>query len=139
MIVIYHNSRCGTSRVTLSLIKSTGADPVIVDYLKAGWTEGHLLGLFAAAGLTPREALRAKEAKAKELGLHEEGVPAADILAAMVAHPVLVNRPFVCTKKGVRLCRPSETVLTLLDGPFKGPVTRENGEMLIDGDGRPVV
>lgn len=112
-VVIHHNPKCGTSREVLKIIEAAGYRPHVIEYLKTGWTRGQLLGLFAAAGLTPRAALRAKGTNAEALGL-----PAADdetILAAMVADPVLVQRPIVCTAKGVRMCRPSETVLDLLD------------------------
>lgn len=112
MIVIYHNPGCGTSRTVLEMLRESGEAPVVIDYRKEGWTRGQLLGLFAAAGLTPREALRVKGTRAAELGL-----PEADddtILAAMVADPLLVERPFVCTPRGVRLCRPAETVRALI-------------------------
>lgn len=119
-IVVYHNPKCGTSRNTVQMIRDSGVEPVLIDYLKTGWTQPQLLGLFAAAGLTPREALRDKQAEAKELGLLEDGVTEDALLNAMVAHPVLVNRPFVCSPKGVRLCRPKEIVLDLLDTPPGG-------------------
>lgn len=114
VIVIYHNPECGTSRGALDIIRGAGHEPVVIAYLKDGWTRAHLLGLLAAADLTPRQALREKNSPAEELGLLEDGVSDADLLAAMILHPVLVNRPFVASPKGVRLCRPSETVLALL-------------------------
>ncbi|MBT9289926.1 ArsC/Spx/MgsR family protein, partial [Prosthecodimorpha staleyi] len=110
----------------------------IVDYLKTGWTRPQLLGLFAAAGLTPRGALRTTKSPAVELGLTDPSVDDDAILAAMLAHPVLVNRPIVCTAKGVRLCRPSETVLDLLDRLPPGPFAKEDGAPLIDPEGRRV-
>ena len=114
-IVIYHNPRCSKSREVLALIRAAGAEPEIVEYLKTGWTLPQLQGLFAAAGVTVRDALRDKEAVAVEMGLKQADDPA--ILAAMVEHPELVNRPFVTTSKGTRLCRPSDLVLQLLDNP----------------------
>lgn len=113
-IVVYHNPDCGTSRNVLDHIREAGEEPVIVEYLETGWTRAQLLGLFAAADLTPRTALRETKSPAQELGLLAGDVADEALLAAMVEHPVLVNRPIVCTPKGVRLCRPSETVLELL-------------------------
>ncbi len=115
MIVIHHNATCGTSRNVLEIIRKSGVEPVVIEYLRDGWTRPQLLALFAAAGLTAREALRGNTAPAAELGLLDPSVDAETILAAMIAHPVLVNRPIVCTPKGVRLCRPAELVLDLLD------------------------
>lgn len=135
MIVIHHNPGCGTSRNVLSLIEASGETPVVIDYLTEGWTRSQLLGLFVAAGLTPRAALRETKSPAKELGLLEPGVSEDLILAAMLEHPILVNRPIVCSPKGVRLCRPSETVLDLLDRIPPGPFYKEDGEMLINEKG----
>ena len=137
-IVIYHNPECGTSRNVLAIIEAAGYTPTVIEYLKAGWTKPQLLGLFAAAGLTPRKALRETKSPAAELGLLDEGVSSEAILDAMVKHPILVNRPIVCTPKGVRLCRPSETVLDLLDRFPPGPFHKEDGELLIDREGRRV-
>ena len=92
-IVIHHNPDCGTSRNVLAIIRASGAEPVAIDYLQTGWTRGQLLGLFAAAGLTPRTALRVTKSPAEELGLLDPSVSDAVILEAMLAHPVLVNRP----------------------------------------------
>jgi len=111
MIVVHHNPACGTSRRVLELVRAAGHEPVVIPYLETGWTRGQLLGLFAAADLTPRAALRASVEEAKGL----EGADDEALLAAMVAHPVLVNRPIVCSPRGVRLCRPAEEVLALLD------------------------
>lgn len=137
-VVIYHNPDCGTSRNVLSIIEAAGYQPTVIEYLQAGWTRPQLLGLFAAAGLTPREALRETKSPARELGLLEPDVDDAALLAAMVAHPVLVNRPIVCTPRGVRLCRPSETVLDLLERLPPGPLHKEDGQLLIDAAGRRV-
>jgi len=134
--VIYHNPECGTSRNVVGIVKAAGYEPTIIEYLKTGWTEPQLLGLFAAAGLTPRTALRESKSPAKELGLLAASVTDTQLLAAMVQHPVLVNRPIVCSAKGVRLCRPSEVVLDLLDRLPPGPLHKEDGSLLIDSDGR---
>jgi arsenate reductase len=137
-VVIYHNPECGTSRNVLATIKAAGYSPTVIEYLKTGWTKSQLLGLFAAAGLTPRTALRETKSPAVELGLIDEGVPNEVILGAMIKHPILVNRPIVCTPKGVRLCRPSEAILDLLDRLPPGPFYKEDGELLIDSNGRRV-
>lgn len=138
MIVIHHNPDCGTSRNVLAIIEASGEVPVVIEYLKEGWTRPQLLGLFAAAGLTPRGALRETKSPAKELGLLEPGVSDEAILAAMLEHPVLVNRPIVCCPKGVRLCRPSELVLDLLDKMPPGPLFKEDGEMIVNEKGERV-
>ena len=137
-IVIHHNPDCGTSRNVLAIIEAAGYAPTVIEYLKTGWTRPQLLGLFAAAGLTPRTALRETKSPAADLGLLKDGVPEDAILAAMLEHPILVNRPIVCTRKGVRLCRPSETVLDLLDRLPRGPFRKEDGELLVDDQGRRV-
>ena len=135
MILIHHNPNCGTSRNVLALIRAAGYAPIVNEYLDSGWTKPQLQGLFAAAGLTPRTALRTSKSPAKELGLMEEGVCEDHILSQMLEHPVLVNRPIVCTSKGVKLCRPSEAVLELLEEKPKGSFYKEDGELLIDVDG----
>jgi arsenate reductase len=114
-VVIYHNPQCGTSRSVLALVEAAGYQPTVIEYLKTGWTIGQLQGLFAAAGLTARQALREGKSPAAELGLLEPGVSEERLLEAMVAHPILVNRPIVATPKGVRLCRPSELAGDLLE------------------------
>ena len=116
-IVVHHNPACGTSRSTIELIRASGEEPVIIEYLQEGWTRSQLLALFAAADITPREALRIAKSPAEELGLTDPAVDDETILAAMLEHPILVNRPIVASPRGVRLCRPSETVLDLLDSP----------------------
>ena len=138
MIVIHHNPDCGTSRNVLAIIEASGETPTVIEYLKEGWTRPQLLGLFAAAGLTPRNALRETKSPAKELGLLEAGVSDEAILEAMLEHPVLVNRPIVCSPKGVRLCRPSEAVLDLLETLPPGPFYKEDGALLIDENGQRV-
>ena len=137
-VVIHHNPDCGTSRNVLAIIEAAGYRPTVIPYLETGWTRPQLLGLFAAAGLTPRDALRTAKSPAAELGLLDPTVDDEALLSAMVAHPILVNRPIVCTAKGVRLCRPSETVLDLLDRLPPGPLHKEDGMLLIDAEGRRV-
>ncbi len=134
-IVIHHNPDCGTSRNVLAIIRASGETPVVIEYLQVGWTRPQLLGLFAAAGLTPRSALRTTKSPAEELGLLDSSVTDEALLAAMLEHPVLVNRPIVCSPKGVRLCRPSESVLDLLEKLPPGPMTKEDGTLLIDEEG----
>lgn len=137
-IVIHHNRDCGTSRNVLAIIEASGATPVVIDYLETGWTKPQLLGLLAAADLTPRTALRTTKSPAEELGLLDPSIDDETLLAAMLEHPVLVNRPIVCSPKGVRLCRPSEVVLDLLDTLPPGPLTKEDGTPLIDKEGNRV-
>ena len=137
-IVIHHNPDCGTSRNVLEIIRASGAEPVVIDYLTTGWTKPQLLALFAAASLTPRTALRTTKSPAAELGLLDTSVSDDVLLDAMIEHPVLVNRPLVASPKGVRLCRPSETVLDLLDRLPPGPLNKEDGSLIIDADGRRV-
>ena len=138
-VVIYHNPDCGTSRNVLAILRAAGIDPVVIDYLTEGWSCGQLLGLFAAADLTPRTALRIARSPAEAMGLTDPAVTYAALLDAMVAHPILVNRPIVCTRKGVRLCRPSEIVLDLLDTLPPGPLAKEDGTLLIDAKGNRLV
>jgi arsenate reductase len=129
MATIYHNPSCGTSRNTLALIRHAGIEPTIVDYLSQPPSRVVLVELIAAAGLTPREALREKGTPYAELGLDSPELGDDDLLEAMLAHPVLINRPFVVTPLGTRLCRPSERVLDLLP-PFAEPFTKEDGEVV---------
>ncbi len=137
-VVIHHNPDCGTSRNVLAIIEAAGYAPVVIPYLETGWTRPQLLALFAAAGLSPRAALRETKSPAEALGLLAEGVDDETILAAMIAHPVLVNRPLVATPKGVRLCRPSETVLDLLERWPPGPLLKEDGSPVLDAEGKRV-
>lgn len=134
-IVIHHNPDCGTSRNVLAIIEASGETPVVIDYLRTGWTRPQLLALFAAAGLTPRTALRTTKSPAGELSLLDPSVDDETLLSAMLEHPVLVNRPIVCSPHGVRLCRPSETVLDLLDRLPPGPFSKEDGALMIDTEG----
>lgn len=113
-ITIYHNPKCTTSKHVLDTIEAAGHKPEIVEYLKTGWTKPQLKQLFAAAGLTPRQALRTKQKEAEELGLTNPKISDAKLLDAMIEHPVLVERPFVVTPKGTRLARPKEKVNEIL-------------------------
>ncbi|MFO1104971.1 MAG: arsenate reductase (glutaredoxin) [Amaricoccus sp.] len=128
-VTIYHNPKCGTSRNALAMIRAAGHEPTIVDYLQAGWTRARLGELLAAMGAGPRDILRDKGTPAEELGLLDPAVSDEAILEAMVAHPILVNRPIVVTPRGTRLCRPSERVLDLLDGA-PARFTKEDGEVV---------
>jgi len=130
-IVIHHNRQCGTSRNVLEIVRVFAEEPIVIEYLDTGWTRGQLQALFAASGLTPRTALRVSKSPAEELGLTDETVSEDIILEAMLKHPVLVNRPIVCTAKGVALCRPSERVFDLLDVPSGTSHTKEDGEVII--------
>lgn len=135
MIVIHHNPACGTSRNVLQVIRDAGYEPQVIDYLNEGWTRPQLQALFAAADLTPRQALRTTKSPAQELGLLDEAVSDEALLDAMLEHPVLVNRPIVCSPKGVKLCRPSEHVLDLLEQWPAGPYYKEDGEMMLNEHG----
>jgi arsenate reductase (glutaredoxin) len=134
IVVIHHNPQCGTSRNTLEMIRSTGIEPVVIEYLKTGWTRPQLQTLFAGAGLTPRQALRTGKTPAEELGLTREDVSDDELIDAMIEHPILVNRPIVVSPLGIRLCRPSEKVFEILEN---GPATftKEDGETVVTANG----
>ena len=137
-IVIHHNPACGTSRNVVQIVRDAGYYPIVVEYLDTGWTRPQLLALFAAADITPREALRTTKSPAEELGLLDPSVSDETLLDHMLEHPVLVNRPIVATKRGVKLCRPSGAVLALLETWPAGPYHKEDGTLLIDADGQQV-
>ena len=137
-IVIHHNPDCGTSRNVIATVEAAGYKPTIIEYLKTGWTRPQLLALFAAAGLTPRSALRVSKSPAEALGLTDPDVSDEKLLDAMLEHPILVNRPIVCTSKGIKLCRPSEEVLDLIERWPAGPFFKEDGALLIDAEGKRV-
>ncbi|PUA17548.1 arsenate reductase (glutaredoxin) [Glaciimonas sp. PCH181] len=137
-ITIYHNPRCGTSRNTLALIRNTGAEPEVIEYLKSPPTLETLTKLISDAGLTVLEAVRQKESCYTELGLDAADVTDAQLLDAMLANPILINRPFVATPNGTRLCRPSELVLDILPLPQKGAFAKEDGEIVINAEGNRV-
>jgi arsenate reductase len=132
---IYHNPDCGTSRNTLAMIRQSGEEPEVVEYLKNPPTRDRLIWLIKEAGLTVRQALRRKDTPYDALGLSDAALPDAALLDAMLAHPILINRPFVVTTRGVRLCRPSELVLDILEKPNIGPFVKEDGEVVIDAEG----
>lgn len=138
-VVIHHNPDCGTSRNVLEIIRAAGYQPAVIDYLTEGWTRPQLLALFAAANITPQQALRITPSLAEEIGLTDPRITDDRLLDAMIAHPILVNRPIVCTPKGVRLCRPSETVLDLLDRLPPGPLAKQDGQLIIDAEGNRLV
>jgi len=129
-VVIHHNPDCGTSRNVVAFVQACGYAPVIVPYLDTGWTRPQLLALFAAAGARPRDMLREKH----ELAAALLDVDDAALLDAMIANPVLVNRPIVATPKGVRLCRPSEAVFALLDRRPAAPLFKEDGDAVVIPD-----
>jgi arsenate reductase len=133
-VIIYHNPKCGTSRNTLGLIRNAGIEPHIIEYLKCPPTRTLLKELIARTGLTVRQVLREKGTPFQELGLGDPALSDDDLLDAMMAHPILINRPFVVTPKGVRLCRPSELVLDLLP-PQRGEFFKEDGERVVDEKG----
>ncbi|MDN4574672.1 arsenate reductase (glutaredoxin) [Pandoraea cepalis] len=137
-VTIYHNPACGTSRNTLALIRNADIEPTVIEYLSAPPTREVLQSLIRDAGLTVREALREKGTPYAELGLADPALTDDQLLDAMLAHPILINRPFVVTPLGVRLCRPSEVVLDILPSPQKGAFTKEDGEVVVDASGRRV-
>lgn len=137
-ITIYHNPACGTSRNTLAMIRQSGEEPVVIEYLKTPPTRETLVGLIAAMGITPRRLLREKGTPYAELGLADGRWSDDELIDFMLAHPVLINRPIVVTPLGTKLCRPSEAVLDILPDPDIGPFTKSDGEVVIDADGRRV-
>ncbi|WP_369979762.1 arsenate reductase (glutaredoxin) [Xanthomonas bundabergensis] len=137
-ITIYHNPACGTSRNVLGLIRNSGAEPTVVEYLKTPPDRATLQALIAALGIPLREAIRQKGTPYAELGLDDPALGDDALLDAMLQHPILINRPIVVTALGTRLCRPSETVLEILPSPQRGAFAKEDGEPLIDADGRRV-
>ena len=134
-VEIWHNAACGTSRNTLALIRHAGIEPCVLDYLTTPPLRSKLIDTIAAAGLTVREAIRMKGTPYAELCLDNGTLPDDALIDAMLAHPILINRPFVSSSMGVRLCRPSEVVLEILP-PTNRPFCKEDGEMVIDADGR---
>jgi arsenate reductase len=135
-IIIYHNPACGTSRNTLAMIRQSGEEPEIIEYLKNPPTRERLIELIDAMGLSARDVLRQKGELYDSLGLSDPKWTDDELIDAMLAHPALINRPIVVTDKGVRLCRPSERVLDILPKPDIGAFTKEDGEVVIDEEGR---
>ena len=130
-VTIYHNPTCGTSRNTLAMIRQSGEEPVVIEYLKTPPSREQLVALIAAMGLTARDILRQKGTPYDELGLGDPDLTEDQLLDRMNEHPILINRPIVVTDKGVRLCRPSELVLDILPNPDIGPFTKEDGEVVV--------
>ena len=135
-VTIYHNPNCGTSRNALAMIRQSGEEPVIVEYLKTPLSRGRLVELIAAMKISVRALLREKGAPYAELGLADPKWSDEELLDFMIAHPILINRPIVATPKGVRLCRPSEKVLDLLPRPNIGQFVKEDGEFVGEGAAR---
>ena len=131
-ITIFHNPACGTSRNTVAMVQAAGYEPQVIEYLKTGWTKAQLRELLTAMGASPRDILREKGTPAAELGLLDPAATDDAILDAMIAHPILVNRPIVVTPKGVKLSRPSEVVLELLER-MPESFTKEDGEVVRPG------
>ncbi len=138
-IVVYHNPACGTSRNTLGLIRNTGVEPQIIEYLKNPPSRDELGSLIARMGIPARDLLRKKGTPYEELKLGDPALTDDQLIDAMMAHPILINRPIVVTPKGVKLCRPSEAVLDILPQPQKGEFRKEDGELVIDAAGQRVV
>lgn len=138
-VTIYHNPACGTSRNALSMIRNAGIEPTVIEYLKTPPTRDRLIAMIADAGLTVREALREKGTPFAELGLGNPDLSADQLLDAMLAHPILINRPFVVTPLGTRLARPSEVVLEILPDTHKGAFAKEDGERVLDERGQRIV
>ncbi len=135
-VTIYHNPKCGTSRNTLAMIRNAGIEPQVILYLETPPTRDELVSMIKACGLTVREVLRSKGDVYDELGLGDLKWTDNELLDFMVAHPILINRPIVITPKGARLCRPSELVLDILPQAQQGAFTKEDGEAVIDEQGR---
>jgi arsenate reductase len=129
-IIIYHNPACGTSRNTLAMIRHAGIEPHVIEYLKTPPSRALLEQLIARAGFAPRALLRQKGTPFADLGLDHQTLPDAALIDAMMAHPILINRPLVVSPKGVRLCRPSEAVLELLPHPLPTPFVKEDGDVV---------
>lgn len=135
-VTIYHNPDCGTSRNTLAMIRQSGVEPTVIEYLKTPPNRATVVKLVADAGLTVRDALRKKDTPYEDLDLGNPGKSDDELLDAIEAHPILLNRPFVVTPIGTLLCRPSEAVLDILENPDIGPFVKEDGEVVIDRGGK---
>lgn len=135
-VTIYHNPDCGTSRNTLAMIRNAGIEPIVVEYLRTPPSREELRAMIAAAGLGVREAIREKGTPFDDLGLADPTLSDDQLLDAMLAHPILINRPFVVTPMGTRLCRPSEVVLDILPDTHKGAFAKEDGEQILDAGGK---
>ena len=138
-VTIYHNPECGTSRNTLAMILQSGVEPTVVEYLKNPPSRERIVELVSAAGITLRQAIRQKDTPYEALGLGDTSLSDDALLDAIGQHPVLLNRPFVETTVGPRLCRPSEVVLDILENPNIGPFIKEDGDVIIDAGGKRIV
>ncbi|CAG9170116.1 arsenate reductase (glutaredoxin) [Cupriavidus pampae] len=137
-VTIFHNPACGTSRNTLAMIRNAGIEPTIIEYLNTPPDRATLQAMIRDAGLTVRAAMREKGTPYAELGLGDPALTDEQLFDAMLAYPILINRPFVVTDRGVRLCRPSEVVLEILPSPQQGAFTKEDGEAVVDAQGRKI-
>jgi arsenate reductase len=137
-IIIYHNPECGTSRNALGLIRNAGIEPHVIEYLKTPPSRPLLVELIDRAGMTPRDLLREKGTPFAELGLGDTSLSHDVLIDAMMAHPILINRPLVVSPLGVKLCRPSEAVLDLLPEPQQGAFSKEDGEQVVNASGQRV-
>jgi arsenate reductase len=138
-ITIYHNPACGTSRSTLEMIRQSGEEPRVTEYLKTPPSREQLASLIQSMGIAPRELLRQKDTPYDALNLGDPGKTDDELIDAMMAHPILINRPIVVTERGTKLCRPSEAVLDILPNPAIGPFIKEDGEVVINEKGERVV
>jgi arsenate reductase (glutaredoxin) len=138
-VKIYHNPECGTSRNTLAMIRNAGIEPSVIEYLQNPPSREQLIKMIADAGLSVREAIREKGTPYAELGLDSPDLTDEQLLDAMLKDPILINRPFVVTPLGTRLARPSEAVLDILPDTHKGPFAKEDGEQVLDADGKRLV
>ncbi|EZP81807.1 Arsenate reductase [Novosphingobium resinovorum] len=134
-IIIYHNPECGTSRNALALIRNAGIEPHVIEYLKTPPSRALLVQLIERAGITPRDLLREKGTPYAQLGLGDASMSDAALIDAMMAHPILINRPLVVSPLGAKLCRPSEVVLDLLPAPQQGAFVKEDGQQVVDATG----
>ena len=139
MITIYHNPDCGTSRNVLGLIRNSGAEPRVIEYLKTPPSRTELVSLLQMMGITPHQLLREKGTPYQELDLGNAKWSDDELIDAMIAHPILINRPIVITPAGARLCRPSEAVLDILNAPQLGPFNKEDGEPVVDVNGKRLI
>lgn len=137
-ITIYHNPNCGTSRNVLALIRNSDEEPHIIEYLRTPPTRAELVDLLGRIGISVRDVLRRKGTPYDELGLDNPALSDDALIDTMMAHPILINRPIVVTPKGVKLCRPSETVLDILPNPQRGTFSKEDGEAVVDASGNRV-
>jgi len=138
-IIIYHNPACGTSRNTLAMIRNAGIEPQVIEYLKMPPSRATLVSLLERMQISARELLREKGTPFLELGLDDVSLSDTQVIDAMLLHPILINRPVVVSPRGVRLCRPSELVLELLPNPQQGAFRKEDGEVVVDGNGQRLV